>query len=224
MNDFIPLSIVDGRAGQAERSDAIANRQRILAATRRLFAESGPAAISMSDIVKAAGVGRGTLYRHFANKGELCLAVMDEEIAEFQNEVFGRLRQMTAVSASAMDKLDGFLGQLVIFTETYAPLLREAQRQGLHYFAKKEGTPQYWQQATVLGLLRTAVAHNEIPADSDIEYLTDAILAPLNAQLYHYQRTVQDFSPERISAGLRAFVARLGGKDGRQCVSISVAN
>lgn len=210
MSGFVPLPMAEEPDSQAERSDAVANRRRILAATRQLFAERGPADVNMSDIVKAAEVGRGTLYRHFPNKGELCLAVMDEEIAEFQNDVLDRLRQMAAENASALDQLDDFLDRLVSFTEMYTPLLREAQRQGLHYFEKKEGTPQYWQQATVLGLLRTALAHGEIPAQTDCEYLADAILAPLNPQLFHYQRTTQAFSPERISAGLRAFVRRLG--------------
>lgn len=209
MRDPIPLDMAEKPASQSERRDAIANRQRILAATRRLFAERGPAPVSISDIVKSAGVGRGTLYRHFANKGELCLAVMDEEIAEFQNEVLDQLRQMAAVNAPAMAQLDDFLDRLVAFTEMYTPLLREAQRQGSYYFEKKEGMPQYWQQAMVLGLLRTAVANQEIPADFDLDYLADAILAPLNPQLFHYQRTEQDFTPERISAGLRAFVGRL---------------
>ena len=209
MNDSIPLNMVEGAGGQAERSDAVANRQRILSETRKLFAAHGPAEVSMSDIVKAADVGRGTLYRHFANKGDLCLAVMDEEIAEFQNEVLDRLRQMTAVMTPAMIQLDDFLDRLVMFTEMYTPLLQEAQRQGLSYFEKKEGTPQYWQQATVLGLLRTAVTNQEIPIETDIEYLADAILAPLNPQLFHYQRTIEEFSPERISAGLRAFVRQL---------------
>jgi hypothetical protein len=91
----------------------------------------------------------------------------------------------------------------------YTPLLREAQRQGLHYFEKKEGTPQQWQQDTVAGLLRMAAANGEISPGMDIEYLADAVLAPLNAQLFHQQREQNEFSPERISASLRAFVARL---------------
>ena len=209
MSDSFLLTMAQHNTNRGERSDAAVNRERILTATRRLFAEKGPHAVNMSDIVKAVGVGRGTLYRHFPNKGELCLAVMDEEIAEFQNEVLDRLRQMTAVNASAMDKLDDFLDRLVYFNETYAPLLREVQQQGLHYFAKKEGTPQYWQQATVLGLLVTAVTTQEIPPNLDLDYLADAVLAPLNPQLFHYQRTVQNFSPERISTGLRTFIARL---------------
>jgi AcrR family transcriptional regulator len=209
MNDSIPLTLAQEPANQAERSDAVANRQRILAATRQLFAEHGPAAVNMSDIVRAAGVGRGTLYRHFANKGELCLGVMDEEISEFQNEVLAHFRQMTAEQSPAMARLDYFLDRLVYFTERYTPLLHEAQRQGLSYFQNKEGTPQQWERATVAGLLGAAVANGEIPPGMDIEYLADAVLAPLNAQLFHQQRERKEFSPERISASLRAFVARL---------------
>jgi AcrR family transcriptional regulator len=209
MKKSVPLHLSEESAGQPERSDAVANREHILAVTRRLFAEHGPEAVTMSDVVKAAEVGRGTLYRHFPNKGELCLAIMDERLTEFQNEVLEGLRALTAVNAPAMAQLDNFLDRLVTFTDMYTPLLREAQQQGLHYFGQKVGTPQTWQRATILGLLRTAVSQQEIAADTDVDYLADAILAPLNAQLFHYQRTVMEFSPERISAGLRAFVAQL---------------
>ena len=209
MDDSIPLHMSEEPSEQGGRSDAVANRKRILLATRELFAQHGPAAVSMSDVIKASGVGRGTLYRHFPNKAELCLAVMDDALAEYQNVVLEQLRELTAVNTPAMTQLDAFLDMLVTFTEMYTPLLREAQQQGLHYFQKKVGRPQYWQQATVLGLLRTAVSNEEISTDLDIEYLADAILAPLNAQLFHYQRTEQDYSTERISRGLRAFVASL---------------
>ncbi len=209
MDDSIPLGMQHENDQQGERSDAVANRRRLLNVTRQLFAEHGPANVSMSDVVKAAGVGRGTLYRHFPDKGELCLAVMDDALADFQNEVLARLRDFAAVNTPAMMQLDDFLDQLVWFTDRYVLLLQEAQQQGLHYFQKKVGRPQYWQQTTVLGLLRTAVSNGEISAEVDLEYLSDAILAPLNAQLFHYQRVEQGFSPERIGAGLRGYVAQL---------------
>ena len=207
MKDSIPITIADD-SSKAERSDAVANRERILRVSKELFTARGATAVNMSDIVQAANIGRGTLYRHFPSKGELCLALIDEHIADFQNEVLALLRQMTAEQATAIAKLTAFLDTLVMFTEAHTPLLREAQRQGIHYFDKKM-TPQQWQHATVSGLLETAVTEGDISADLNIVYLADLLLASLNAQLFHFQREVRGFTPEEISANIRRVVSRL---------------
>jgi AcrR family transcriptional regulator len=55
------------------RTDAQQNRERILEAAREAFAESGDA--SLNSIAKKAGVGPGTLYRHFPSREALVLAV-----------------------------------------------------------------------------------------------------------------------------------------------------
>lgn len=59
------------------RSDAVRNRQRILAAARDLFASQGLEP-SLNDIARHAGVGVGTIYRRFATKE----ALLDEVFAE----------------------------------------------------------------------------------------------------------------------------------------------
>jgi AcrR family transcriptional regulator len=56
------------------RSDAQRNRERILEVAKEAFSRSGANA-SLDDIAKAAGVGPGTLYRHFPTREELLLAV-----------------------------------------------------------------------------------------------------------------------------------------------------
>ncbi len=56
------------------RADAARNVQRLLAAAREAFAEHGSEA-SLDDIARRAGVGPGTLYRHFPNRGTLLEAV-----------------------------------------------------------------------------------------------------------------------------------------------------
>jgi hypothetical protein len=57
-----------------------------------------------------------------------------------------------------------------------------------------------------MGLLKTAVAQNEIPADLDLDYLADALLAPLKADLFRFQRQARGFTLAQITQGLRTLV------------------
>src|SRR5882762_3936828 len=63
------------------RSDAQRNRERILEVAKGAFTRSG-ANTSLDDIARAAGVGPGTLYRHFPSRDELVLAVIDDRLTE----------------------------------------------------------------------------------------------------------------------------------------------
>lgn len=61
------------------RSDAQRNRARLLDAARTAFAREGGSA-SLDDIARAAGVGSGTLYRHFPTREALIEAVFHVEV------------------------------------------------------------------------------------------------------------------------------------------------
>ncbi|SFR71825.1 transcriptional regulator, TetR family [Agromyces sp. CF514] len=62
------------------------NRRAILAAAREIFAESG-LQVPYSAIAKRAGVGQGSLYRHFPDKTALALAVFDENFDALEASV-----------------------------------------------------------------------------------------------------------------------------------------
>jgi AcrR family transcriptional regulator len=62
------------------RADAVRNRKKVLDAARRLFAEQG-LDVPMDEIAAAAGVGVGTVYRHFPNKEDLLAALVDYRFA-----------------------------------------------------------------------------------------------------------------------------------------------
>jgi AcrR family transcriptional regulator len=63
--------------GRALRADARRNRDAIIAAAKKLFADEGLDA-QMPDVAKAAKVGVGTVYRHFPNKEDLITALAGE--------------------------------------------------------------------------------------------------------------------------------------------------
>jgi AcrR family transcriptional regulator len=61
------------------RADARRNRERVLQAAQRLFATEG-LGVSLDEIARQAGVGPGTVHRHFPAKEALYLAVATDQI------------------------------------------------------------------------------------------------------------------------------------------------
>jgi len=85
------------------RSDARRNRARLVTASRELFAEKG-VDVPVEEITQRAGVGMGTLYRHFPRKDELIDAVLEDAFAE--------LLALAEQAANADDAWAGFTGFL----------------------------------------------------------------------------------------------------------------
>ncbi|HZC12920.1 MAG TPA: helix-turn-helix domain-containing protein [Thermoleophilaceae bacterium] len=65
-----------------KRADARRNRERILAAAREVFGQHG-ADSQMDEIARRAGVGVGTLYRHFPTKDELAAELVRIKLGDF---------------------------------------------------------------------------------------------------------------------------------------------
>jgi AcrR family transcriptional regulator len=61
------------------RTDAKRNRERLIKAATEAFAEQG-IDVSIAEIAQRAGVGKGTVFRHFAAKGGLVAAIMGQII------------------------------------------------------------------------------------------------------------------------------------------------
>ncbi|MEU9447594.1 TetR/AcrR family transcriptional regulator [Streptomyces sp. NPDC048277] len=71
------------------RADARRNHDRLLAEARTVFAEHGTDA-SLEDVARRAGVGIGTLYRHFPNRHALMSAVFEDAV----NELLDRAQEL----------------------------------------------------------------------------------------------------------------------------------
>ncbi|HEY1843030.1 MAG TPA: TetR family transcriptional regulator [Mycobacterium sp.] len=87
------------RRTQAER--AAGTREALIAAARRLFAAQGFADIALEAIVRAAGVTRGALYHHFADKTELFAAVFEQvegELAAQMGEAIAASNQTDPIT------------------------------------------------------------------------------------------------------------------------------
>ena len=79
MQEFLMATKAPEFRDRKPRADAQRNRERILEVAKQAFTRSGANA-SLDDIAKEAGVGPGTLYRHFRTRDELLEAVYRTEV------------------------------------------------------------------------------------------------------------------------------------------------
>ena len=106
------------------RADARRNRDRLLEAAAELFAQTG-SDVSLEAVAKRAGVGIGTLYRHFPTRDELVLATYQTEVqhlADAADELLAEREPADALEAWMLRFVDyvatkrgmvGVLGQAV---------------------------------------------------------------------------------------------------------------
>jgi AcrR family transcriptional regulator len=80
------------------RADADRNRRRLLAAAKSAFAKDG-ANVSLEEIARRAGVGIGTLYRHFPNRDALLAEVYRQALRELAEAAPQLLTEHTPIEA-----------------------------------------------------------------------------------------------------------------------------
>lgn len=93
---------------RAKRSDAHENELRILNAARAAFRQSPDATVQ--SIGKAAGIGQGTIYRHFPNREALLLAVYRTDVEDLIDAADRLL-----AAHDPMHALELWLGQLAAY-------------------------------------------------------------------------------------------------------------
>src|ERR1700742_1623467 len=79
MKRTVPMRHQSVVTGRKPRADALRNRDRVLEAAKAVFSAGGPDA-SLDAVAKRAGVGIGTLYRHFPTREALFEAVYRREV------------------------------------------------------------------------------------------------------------------------------------------------
>jgi AcrR family transcriptional regulator len=93
------------------RSDAQRNRERILEVAKEAFTRSGADA-SLDDLAKQAGVGAGTLYRHFPTRDALIEAVYRSEVE--------KLAAAERKFAAAMPPMEALRAWMLLFVDYIA--------------------------------------------------------------------------------------------------------
>ncbi|MEV6429974.1 helix-turn-helix domain-containing protein [Nocardia sp. NPDC051463] len=160
----------------AERTDAARNRAKVLAAAAELFATRDPRTVTMDDIAKAAGVGRGTLYRRYPDKNSIAVALLDEHERTLQEKLL-RGDPPLGPGAPPDERLAAFYTAMVELLEAHAHLVLGAESSGARF---RTGAYGFWYLHVRSLLVAGGIA--------DPDALVDSLLAPLAAEVFQHQR------------------------------------
>lgn len=174
------------------RADAVKNRALLLDTAQRLFNDQGVEAVSMSAIAEAAHVGKGTLYRHFPTKTDLCLALLDKDQRDLQERTLHHLRTHNEPLAN----LRWFIGEVVAFVLRNEAFLGGAPTSLQH-------PAHLWWRQTIHSLLRQG------GVQGDLEYMTDVLYVMLNIDTIEFQRRALGYDGARIQRGLLTILNQL---------------
>jgi AcrR family transcriptional regulator len=177
-----------------KRADARRNRERVLAAAREAFAAGGEAT-SLEEVARRAGVGIGTLYRHFPNRQALLEALYVNEVEQVCRSA-AQLEDAEPWQAFSewFERLIGYLAtkralasELLNYLDEDAPLFKEC-RSGL--YAAGEPLLKRAQEAGVVRtdvefpqVMHMVVGISKIPSDrGQIEHILRIALDGLRYQ------------------------------------------
>ncbi len=180
------------------RADAARNRDKVLAAAEKLFAERDAACVTMDAIATEAGVGKGTLFRGFGDRAGLVLALLQEHETRLQETI---IRGPAPLGPGAPP-----IERLIAFGEA---LLKHLAQHGELIAAAEGRLDRYRTGPFMVYQAHVALLVREAAPESDWEYLTDTLLASLTASHLRYMRQVRGMSEERMVAGWADVVRRL---------------
>jgi AcrR family transcriptional regulator len=151
------------------RADAVRNRERVLEAAKAVFSAGGPDA-SLEAVARYAGVGIGTLYRHFPTREALYEAVYRREV-----EQLGELAEQLNSQPSPVDALRRWLRANVEFVATKKGM---AAALALVAHGPSELHAYSFERLTkaVGALLARAIAAGEIRSDISAEDVLRALV------------------------------------------------
>ncbi|HST32237.1 MAG TPA: TetR/AcrR family transcriptional regulator [Solirubrobacteraceae bacterium] len=172
-----------------ERADAARNRATILAAAEALVAEHGAQCVTMDQVARAAGVGKGTLFRHFGDRCGLMRALLDERERGLQ-EGFIRGPAPLGPGAPARERLIAFGERMLEHIEVQGDLL----------VAAENGAPGERLRHSVYAAYRAHVTAllGESDYEGDVDYLADVLLGTLVSELVLFQRRERGMSQAQL--------------------------
>ncbi|GAA3957509.1 helix-turn-helix domain-containing protein [Gordonia caeni] len=186
---ILALQIVPDAAAGSERADAARNRQLLLTAAKQLIDDHGAAAVTMDAVARAAGVGKGTVFRRFGNRTGLMMALLDHSERDLQQKFLSGPEPL-GPGAPPLERLIAYGRARLKMTVDHLDILLEAGADDPNRLSHP-----VWAMSTM------HVQHllGEMGYSGRLDTVAVAVQAPLEAIAVRHQLDMVGMTPEELA-------------------------
>jgi AcrR family transcriptional regulator len=168
---------------ETERADAARNRVRILDAAKEIIACSGVASLTMDGVARAAGLGKGTVFRRFGSRSVLLQTLLNDREMEFQRAFMSGPPPL-GPGADPVERLVAFGRARLAMLDEMGELLRAADESSVDPHA---APPRAAAALHIATLLRAAKVQGDVTV---LALSLQASIDPLLVQHEHLARGI----------------------------------
>jgi AcrR family transcriptional regulator len=191
--------------------DLAAKRDQILDAAMVCLNDRGFGRSTMSDVAKAAGIGRGTVYWHFPSKDELFLAVIQREVDKANAE----LQPLMAMDMPTVEKLELMIAATFQMYQEVPHLFRSvlsiitgAGEELEQQLEAMMGDLYRLYNSMVSELLEKGKAQGTVRPELDTAVVGASIVVLLDALYFQIHFGLIDNDPKRLAAAVGDLIKR----------------
>lgn len=151
----------------------------------------------MEAIARAAGVGKGTLYRRYPSREAIAVALLDQHERVLQERMVSG-RPPLGPGAPPAQRLAAFYDAMLDLLDRHGHLALAAETGALRFTTGAYG---FWRAHVRVLVEAAGIANNQ-------EALVDVLLAPLAPELYRFQRQELGLTRESVLASLTYLAER----------------
>ena len=182
-----------------ERADAARNREHLLVTARAIVDEVGVDGLTMDGLARAAGLGKGTIFRRFGSRAGLLHDLLNDSELQFQHGFLSGPPPL-GPGADPVDRLVAFGRERLRLLTVQGDILRSVE---------SESALRYAAPAHAASAMHVQMLLGQAGVDGDLQVLTLTLLSSLDAALVLFETRDLQIDLDRLADGWEDLVRRV---------------
>ena len=166
-----------------------ARKKLILASAKKLFSRGGYYQTQISDIIKDAGIARGTIYQYFSNKEDVFITLLEQYYCQWEESISLAAADINLNKVNPVDYFRHRIKRTLVFFSKDKDLCNIALRVGLGLPGEMASVIKRFEERIIrllIGDLKLGIDNGHVRPDLNVELTANLLAGALLSTAYHF--------------------------------------